>query len=104
MFLALLFSDIIHNIFDYVLRDIHKNTIFAGKFYCVVIMNNLGTIIRKRRKTLSITQRDIAASAGIGVNTLTKIERGDVNISFRAVMCVLDALGLDMEIKIKGKM
>ncbi|MDR2776281.1 MAG: helix-turn-helix domain-containing protein [Tannerella sp.] len=66
-------------------------------------MNNLGNIIRKRRKTLSITQRDVATLSGIGVNTLTKIERGEVNISFKAIMSVLDALGLDMEIKLKNK-
>jgi y4mF family transcriptional regulator len=64
-------------------------------------MNNIGNIIRKRRKTLSITQRDVATLSGIGVNTLTKIERGEVNISFKAIMSVLDALGLDMEIKLK---
>ncbi|MDR0699932.1 MAG: helix-turn-helix domain-containing protein [Tannerella sp.] len=66
-------------------------------------MNNIGNIIRKRRKTLSITQRDVATLSGIGVNTLTKIERGEVNISFKAVMSVLDALGLDVEIRLKVK-
>jgi y4mF family transcriptional regulator len=67
-------------------------------------MNNLGNIIRKRRKTLSITQKEIATLSGIGVNTLTKIERGDANTSFKAILSVLDVLGLEIEVKIKGRM
>jgi transcriptional regulator with XRE-family HTH domain len=66
-------------------------------------MNNLGNVIRKRRKTLSITQRDVAALSKIGVNTLTKIERGEVNISLKAILSVLDALGLEIEVKLKTK-
>ena len=64
-------------------------------------MEELGTIIKERRKALSITQRELAALAGIGINTLTKIERGEANPSLKAVISILDTLGLKMVIKIK---
>ena len=38
------------------------------------IMNEVGKVIKERRLSLSITQRELAALAGIGINTLTKIE------------------------------
>jgi len=62
-------------------------------------MDKLGNIIKERRKTLSITQRELAALAGVGINTLTKIERGEANPSLKVIMCILDTLGLEMDIK-----
>ena len=64
-------------------------------------MKNLGNIIKERRKTLSITQRELAALSGVGVNTLTKIERGEANPSLRVIMNILNTLGLEPDIKIK---
>ncbi|MBT5492033.1 helix-turn-helix transcriptional regulator [bacterium] len=39
----------------------------------------LGETIKNRRKELNITQPDLAELAGISVNTLYKIERGQNN-------------------------
>lgn len=64
-------------------------------------MNELGKIIKERRKSLAITQRQFAALAGIGVNTLTKIERGEANPTLDVVQRILTTLGLEMDIKIK---
>ena len=65
-------------------------------------MEEFGNIIKERRKALSITQRELAALAGIGINTLTKIERGEANPSLKVVMRILDTLGLEMDIKIRS--
>jgi len=51
---------------------------------------------------LSITQRELAEIAGVGINTLTKIERGEANPSLEVLNRILDALGLEIEIKIKN--
>lgn len=64
-------------------------------------MEEFGDIVKKRRKALFITQRELAALAGIGINTLTKIERGAANPSLKVIMSILDTLGLEMNIKIK---
>ena len=64
-------------------------------------MENLGNIIKERRKALSITQRELAVLSGVGINTLTKIERGEANPSLQVVTNILDTLGLEIYIKLK---
>ncbi|MFV0291120.1 MAG: helix-turn-helix domain-containing protein [Mangrovibacterium sp.] len=64
-------------------------------------MEKIGNIIKERRKILSITQRELAALSGVGINTLTKIERGEANPSLKIVINILNTLGLEMDIKIK---
>ena len=65
-------------------------------------MEDLGNTIKERRKALSITQRELATLAGVGINTLTKIERGEANPSLKVIMDVLNTLGLEIDIKIKS--
>ena len=65
-------------------------------------MEDLGNTIKERRKALSITQRELAALAGVGINTLTKIERGEANPSLKVIMDILNTLGLEIDIKIKS--
>ena len=55
-------------------------------------MEELGSIIKERRKSLSITQRELAALAGVGINTLTKIERGEANPSLKVIFNILNTL------------
>lgn len=65
-------------------------------------MKKLGITIKERRKALSITQRELAVLAGVGINTLTKIERGEANPSLKVILSILNTLGLEMDIKIKS--
>jgi transcriptional regulator with XRE-family HTH domain len=62
------------------------------------IINMIGEAIKERRGVLNITQRELAEIAGVGVNTLTKIERGEANPSLRVLKSILDALGLEITI------
>jgi y4mF family transcriptional regulator len=66
-------------------------------------MEKIGLIIKQRRKNLSVTQKEVAELAGIGINTLTKIERGEANPSLDVLQKVLDTLGLEMVIQIKKR-
>ena len=68
-----------------------------------MISEKIGTVIKERRKMLSITQRKLADLSDIGINTLTKIERGEANPSLKVLISLLDTLGLEMELKIKNK-
>lgn len=83
---------------------LHSNfsLIFTVKSHYIVIMKELGNTIKERRKALSITQRELAALAGVGINTLTKIERGEANPSLKVIMNILNTLGLEIDIKIKS--
>ena len=65
-------------------------------------MKEFGEQIKECRKSLSITQRELAILVGVGVNSISKIERGDANISLRVILRILNKLGLKMEIIINS--
>lgn len=62
----------------------------------------IGKAIKERRKMLKITQRTLAELAGVGINTLTKIERNEGNPSLDVLERILDTLGLELQIGIKN--
>jgi len=51
---------------------------------------------------LKITQRTLAELAGVSINTLTKIERGEANPSFEVLEKILDTIGLEIKVVVKG--
>lgn len=58
----------------------------------------LATIIKERRKHLGINQQTLADLAGIGINTLVAIERGEGNPQLLTLITLLDTLGLQLDI------
>ena len=66
-------------------------------------MNKVGNAIKERRKILKITQRTLAELAGVGINTLTKIERGEGNPTVEVLEKILDTLGLELQIGVKQR-
>ena len=61
----------------------------------------IGIIIKERRKHLGVNQQTLADLAGVGLNTLVAIERGEGNPQLSTLLTVLDTLGLQMDIKLK---
>ena len=61
----------------------------------------LGTIIKERRKHLGINQQTLADLAGVGINTLVAIERGDGNPKLTTLFSVLDTLCLHISIHVR---
>lgn len=51
---------------------------------------------------LKITQRTLAELSDVGVNTLTKIERGEANPTLAVLGKILDTLGLRLTVEIKN--
>ena len=66
------------------------------------IMKSMGNAIKERRKMLKITQRTLAELSGVGINTLTKIERNEGNPTIEVLERVLDTLGLELQVRIKN--
>lgn len=62
---------------------------------------NLDEIIKNRRKTLAISQQDLAEMAGIGLATLKDIERGKGNPSMATVSKIMDVLGMEIVFKVR---
>lgn len=54
-----------------------------------------------RRKFLKVTQEELADIAGVGVNTLIKMERNEGNPTLSVINKVLDVLGLELSTTVK---
>ncbi len=63
--------------------------------------SKIGETIKDRRKSLNITQPTLALLAGVGLNTLVAIERGNGNAKIQTILAVLDTLGLQIDITLK---
>lgn len=58
----------------------------------------IGAVIRARRVKEKVTLEEMAALTGIGINTLSRLERGVGNTQLGVLLKVLDALGLEMSL------
>lgn len=61
----------------------------------------IGLIIKERRKHLGVNQQTLSELAGVGLNTLVAIERGEGNPQLSTLLTILDTLGLQMNINLK---
>ncbi len=61
----------------------------------------VGNSIKERRKTLRVTQLQLAELAGVSVNTLYKIERGQANPTLETLTKIANILGLEVCLKVK---
>ncbi|WP_339894400.1 helix-turn-helix transcriptional regulator [uncultured Algibacter sp.] len=62
----------------------------------------IGKSIKQRRKTLRVTQPQVAELANISVNTLYKIERGQANPTLETLTKIADVLGLEVILQVKN--
>jgi y4mF family transcriptional regulator len=61
----------------------------------------IGNTVKERRKKLGVNQQTLADLAGVAVNTLVAIERGEGNPQLSTLLTILDTLGLQADINIK---
>ena len=61
----------------------------------------LREVMKSRRKTLSITQYDLAEMAGVSIATIKDIERGKGNPSMSTVLEILDVLGMEITYSVR---
>ena len=82
---------------------VYSNSIlyFCLKSHCIVNTKEIGTIIKERRQHLKVKQQELADLAGVGINTLVAIERGQGNPKLETLLAILHTLGLQVEIKLK---
>lgn len=64
-------------------------------------MKDIGRIIKARRQELNVNQQTLSELAGVGINTLVAIERGQGNPKLGTLLSVLDTLGLELEVRLK---
>ena len=77
--------------------------IFAPKSQYIgkMTQQEIGNIIKERRRKLGINQQTLADLACVAVNTVVAIERGEGNPQMTTLLTILDTLGLKMNIDIK---
>ena len=61
----------------------------------------IGKAIKDRRKKLGVNQQTLADLAGVAVNTVVAIERGEANPQLATLLAILDTLGLQLDINTK---
>ena len=64
-------------------------------------LQEIGNAVKERRKSLGVNQQTLADLAGVAVNTVVAIERGEGNPQLTTLLNILDTLGLQLDINIK---
>ena len=91
------------NLLRFSLSNQESRCTFAKKSQHIGIMTQqeIGKTIRDRRKKLKVDQRTLADLAGVAINTVVAIERGEGNPQLKTLLVVLDTLGLQLDINTK---
>ncbi len=55
---------------------INKNIVILHQKYTIMLITELGTTLKERRKLLGITQKHLAELADVNINTIARIEKG----------------------------
>lgn len=63
--------------------------------------HEIGKAIKDRRKKLGVNQQTLADLAGVAVNTVVAIERGEGNPQLATLLTILDTLGLQLDVNTK---
>lgn len=66
-------------------------------------MEDVGRVIRTRRKEFGYTQTDIANFAGCSQRLISEVERGRPTVAFETVLRIANGLGIDLVLSIRGK-
>lgn len=74
--------------------------IFTSKV-CFIGLMELSDVLKSRRKTLAISQLDLAEMAGVGLATVKDIERKKGNPSMSTVLRILEVLGMEIIFQVR---
>ena len=62
----------------------------------------LGQIIRKRRKEMKLTQKELSDLCSTGNRFISELENGKGTVQFEKALRIINALGLEIQITNKG--
>jgi DNA-binding XRE family transcriptional regulator len=66
-------------------------------------LNPVATAIASERIRLGYTQRSLASAAGVGFDTIRRVEQGELAVSLRILLKLLNFLDLKIEIVPRSK-
>ncbi len=64
----------------------------------MVKQEEIGALIKARRMKERVSLEDLAALTGVGINTLSRLERGVGNTRLNVLLTVTNALGLHLTV------
>ncbi|HEC44946.1 MAG TPA: XRE family transcriptional regulator [Bacteroides sp.] len=64
-------------------------------------IEELGKLIKHRRKVLGLTIRDLADLTGMSRTTISQIESGVGNPTFQVLQNIFEYLNLEIKVKVK---
>ncbi|MBQ3524722.1 MAG: helix-turn-helix domain-containing protein [Akkermansia sp.] len=64
----------------------------------MVKQEEIGALIKARRMKERVSLEDLAALTGVGINTLSRLERGEGNTRLNVLLTVTNALGLHLTV------
>ena len=64
--------------------------------------SDLGALVRRARKSMSMNQAQFAAHAGVGRRFVSELESGKASLEFDRVMACAEAAGVDLVARIRG--
>ncbi|OGB33612.1 MAG: DNA-binding protein [Burkholderiales bacterium RIFCSPLOWO2_12_FULL_61_40] len=62
----------------------------------------LGAVVREQRRSLALTQLDIAGLGNTGNRFIVELEQGKPTVQLQKVLAVLDLLGLEVVVRPKA--
>ncbi|NBW37957.1 MAG: transcriptional regulator [Cytophagia bacterium] len=60
---------------------------------------SIGDFVKKTRKSLNITQKDLALTSGTGLRFIIELEQGKPTCQLGKVLTVLQTLGIAVQLK-----
>ncbi len=72
-------------------------------WYIDMKIEELGKLIKNRRKVLGLTIRDLADLTGISKTTISQTERGVRNPTFEVLQNIFEYLNLEMKVEVKER-
>ncbi len=64
----------------------------------MVKREDIGAVIKARRVQERVSLEELSALTGVGINTLSRLERGVGNTQLNVLLTVVNALGLNISI------
>jgi len=58
----------------------------------------IGEVVKKTRKNMGVTQKDLALTSGTGLRFIIELERGKPTCELEKVLTVLQTLGIRIEL------
>ncbi|MBO7673576.1 MAG: helix-turn-helix transcriptional regulator [Atopobiaceae bacterium] len=69
----------------------------------VLRMADFGALVRRRRKELGMTQRDLSRLTGYSMRLIGEVERGKEHVAADKLLSILDVLNMTMTVHVEGK-